>query len=256
MCETRTATRTATPPSCPIYGVHLVEEEVEAIVKTSLENVQSITSECLPSGSSYNNRIYSVDVTFTDKSHTLQLILKVSGWPTDWKHYKIQNEVISLSLVKKYCPEIPVPKVIAWCDGKETASYDDDDGLIVRKPIQTTGKEWILMSRLPGQRISGSQLSREEHESLRVQVAEAFAALRLKMPKAKRIGNLQMNDSHKNNYDFLEEPRIGKLLNFPDAKGAPFPTLLLYYASIFHHEIPLSSKYDEVMKPNSSLVRR
>lgn len=248
------ATRTATPTSCPIYGVQLTQGEVEAIVKTSLKNVQSITSECLPSGSSYNNRIYSVDVTSADKLYTTQLILKVSGWPTDWKHYKIQNEVISLSLVKKHCPEIPVPLVVGWCDGKETAYYDNDDGLIVREPVQTTGKEWILMTRLPGQRISGSQLSKEEHESLRVQVADAFAALRLKMPKEERIGNLQMKDSHGNKNESLKDPKIGKLLNYPDAKGAPFPALLAYYTSIFRHEISLSQRYDEVMKPNHSLV--
>ena len=249
MCDTRTVT----PPSCPIYGVQLTQDEIEAIVETSFKNVQSISSARLPSGSSYNNRIYSIDVALAKNPRTLQLILKVSGWPTDWKHYKIQNEVLALSLVKKYCPEIPVPEVIAWCDGKETACHDDV-GLIVRKPIQIACKEWVLMSRLPGQRISGSQLSKEEHESLRGQVAEAFAALRLKMPKAERIGNLQMYDSHKDSNTFLEEPRIGKLLNYPNAKGAPFPVLLVYYASIFHHEISLSCKYREVMKPNRSLV--
>ena len=242
--------RTVTPPSCPIYNVQLTKAEIEGIVTISLKNVISVTSEALPSGSSYNNRIYAVEVAHG--SHFSRLILKVSGWPVDWKHFKVKNEVLSLSLVKKYCPEIPVPRVVACCNGLVTAIQGDEN--ILEQLAPKTGKEWILMSRLLGHSISGSGLSAKEHDRLRCQVAEAFAALRIKIPMGKSIGNFRLDDSSIQYINLADRISLGELFNFPDAIGAPYSTLVEYYRGIFINEVTLAEKYHEVMKPNLSLV--
>ena len=246
------AARKVTPPSCPIYDIHLTEDEIKRIVNLSLKNVTSITSEVFPSGSSYNNRIYALEVTHGDHINKSRLILKINGWPIDWKHFKVQNEVLSLSLVNKYCPEIPIPRVVAWCDGTLTAIQDGEN--VGKQFAPLTEKEWILMSRLPGRSISESDLSTMEQDILRDQVAAAFAALRKNIPIARSIGNTRLNDSLLHQSNLLDKLSVGKLFNFPDANGAPWSSLLDYYRAILAHEIMLAEKYHEVMKPNVSLV--
>ena len=300
-----------TPKSCPVHNVALSEEEINQIVHGVLDDVVSVSSKVFPLGSSYNNRLYAVTVTYSSTATNTglrlksnknlndnssckssnsknrgitreNLVLKVNGWPTDWKHVKVQNEVVALSLVKRHCPAVPVPEVIAYCDGIVVASRGRSSGgaMAIKRDAGTTqdilvDKEWILMSRLPGERIAGAELTVKEKELMQRQVAEAFAAVRLGMPDGSLIGNFLCdygydgNDFNHNYNGYISgkeivvmEPRglsggmtLGRLLNYPNAEGAPWTSLLDYYRDILKHEVNLAERYSKVMSPNMSLVR-
>ena len=158
------AARKVTPPSCPIYDIHLTEDEIKRIVNLSLKIVTSITSGVFPSGSSYNNRICALEITHGKHVPRSRLILEVDGWPVDWKRFKVQNEGLSLLLGNRYCPEIPIPRVVAWCDGTLTAIQDSEN--VGKQFAPLTEKEWILMSRMPGRSDCEYDLSTLEQDMI------------------------------------------------------------------------------------------
>lgn len=148
-----------TPRSNPNYKVHFSDAKIKSIVAKSLDDVDpdEITIEQLPSGKSFNNRIYYVDIhtklrsgeeslVCSDASDTgddepLERItsrrtpattsyaLKVIGRGFDAR--KIQNEIACLLLLEKYCPSMTVPRVLSWSeDGERVQTRSDPQGSI------------------------------------------------------------------------------------------------------------------------------
>lgn len=151
-----------TPRSNPNYKVHFSDAKIKSIVAKSLDDVDpdEITIEQLPSGKSFNNRIYYVDIhtklrsgeeslVCSDASDTgddepLERItsrrtpattsyaLKVIGRGFDAR--KIQNEIACLLLLEKYCPSMTVPRVLSWSeDGERVQTRSDPQGSISLK---------------------------------------------------------------------------------------------------------------------------
>jgi hypothetical protein len=148
-----------TPRSNPNYNVHFLDAKIKSIVSKSLDDVdpEEISVEELPSGKSFNNRIYYIDIhtklrsgeeslVSSDASDTgddepLERItsrrtpattsyaLKVIGRGFDAR--KIQNEIACLLLLEKYCPSMSVPRVLSWSeDGERVQTRSDPQGSV------------------------------------------------------------------------------------------------------------------------------
>ncbi|KEF61468.1 uncharacterized protein A1O9_03034, partial [Exophiala aquamarina CBS 119918] len=148
-----------TPRSNPNYNVHFSDAKIKSIVCKSLDEVDpgEITVEELPSGKSFNNRIYYVDiytklrsgeeslvasdasdtgddeplerVTSRRTPATTSYALKVIGRGFDAR--KIQNEIACLLLLEKYCPSMSVPRVLSWSeDGERVQTRSDPLGSV------------------------------------------------------------------------------------------------------------------------------
>jgi len=148
-----------TPRSNPNYNVHFSDAKIKSIVCKSLDEVdpEEINIEQLPSGKSFNNRIYYVDIctklrsgeeslvasdaSDTGDEESLERItsrrtpattsyaLKVIGRGFDAR--KIQNEIACLLLLEKYCPSMSVPRVLSWSeDGGRVQTRSDPQGSV------------------------------------------------------------------------------------------------------------------------------
>ncbi|KAK5065271.1 hypothetical protein LTR84_001109 [Exophiala bonariae] len=148
-----------TPRSNPNYKVYFSDVKIKSIVAKSLDDVDpdEITIDQLPSGKSFNNRIYYVDIhtklrsgeeslvcsdaSDTGEDEPLERItsrrtpattsyaLKVIGRGFDAR--KIQNEIASLLLLEKYCPSMNVPRVLSWSeDGMRVQTRSDPEGSV------------------------------------------------------------------------------------------------------------------------------
>jgi hypothetical protein len=168
----------------------------------------------LPSGKSFNNRIYFIDVSQQDRhaaegrdadvTETTQkqsLVLKVSG--QFFGPDKVQNEISCLMLLERHCPDVPVPRVIAWSeDGLEIRRLRQSTATGKHKPVpvhesphptgsETGGRGWVLMTRRPGRLIGAEDLQSPQGASVMQQLAGYTAQWRQRMPKADRIGNIK-----------------------------------------------------------------
>ena len=228
----RTAER-LTPRANPNYDIYFSDEKIKIVVERCLPNVttkEHMTIEHLPSGKSFNNRIYFINLNepvlntrpewnnnevVVDKSNTrIQcpfLVLKIAGHP--FGRNKIQNEVACLLLLEKHCPSIPCPKLIAWSDdGKKVrtpefprgfrdteiksipvlAIQEEDGKLIENVRKDTEGQGWMLLTREPGKPINLEDLSGQAGDELMRQIAVHVATWRKDMPKANAVGNLRI----------------------------------------------------------------
>lgn len=114
-----------TPPHHPIFNIRLPAFLIRKIVQESLPAAEFISATQLPTGSSYNNRIYVVQIRAPTVFRTSavfgneqvirdgeeELILKVCG--RFWNRSITLNEVACLNLIKRNCPFLPVPRIIA-----------------------------------------------------------------------------------------------------------------------------------------------
>ncbi len=117
----------------------------------------------------------------------LELVLKVNGrfFGAD----KIQNEVCSLWLLERYCPDIPAPRIFAWSEDGETiiCLSENRDGSRKGKlghPGPSGGKKpgWVLMSRTGGESVSGLDLQEHEWAQVGRQVADLASSWRQSIP--------------------------------------------------------------------------
>ncbi|KAL2426508.1 hypothetical protein ABEF95_008705 [Exophiala dermatitidis] len=228
----------ATPPSNPNYDVQFSDATIQGIFKKSLPDVkpEHVSIEHLPSGKSFNNRIYFINLTepaaltrpefkingveSTDSAQTswaTSFVLKVSGLP--FGPSKTQNEVACLLLLEKYCPTVPAPKVVAWSDdGNKIKTPSDSRGTRTRSAswvlrlkkatgsglrnrdvetenndqLDTKGRGWILMTRVPGRIISREDIMGPTGDAIMIKMAEHVAAWRKNMPPARAVGNLRL----------------------------------------------------------------
>ena len=204
--------RPPTPPHHPTYGVRLSDDEIKALIVDALQDDDVETIKQLPSGESFNNRIYFI--TLSSKSTTKHdlvsngIVLKIPGW--NFGIDKIQNEVISLLLLEKHCPQIPVPRVLAWFEGGDNiqrvqrvddyATYsgdqhDHDASIISHGAREFSQMEksrvWILMTRLPGQTVQPSQIEPHKIDGIMKQLAEYMSQWRKIPAPTEHIGNLR-----------------------------------------------------------------
>ena len=205
--------RPATPPQSPIYNVHVTVSQIEAILKRAVPLSTLASYKQLPSGSSYNNRLYDLTlcspIVSTPSSIILHsLILKVTG--RFWKHSKTLNEATCLQLLSRY-PVLPVPRVIAF--SADSSRFEDE-------PF-----EWILMTKMPGTSLAEVNLTAEDAESVAYDLADFICVLRT-IPSPGTIGNLVGLSSD-------GSPEIGPLVDVPSAKGWPYDSHLEYQIAVY-----------------------
>lgn len=192
--------RPPTPPHHPTAGVRVLRQEVEAIVSFGLPGYNLVSISQLPSGKSFNNRIYFLELqhpTSKDLSQPEQAVLKVNG--RFFGANKIQNEVSCLQLLWRYCPDIPSPRALAWSeDGRvascatsaqtRTCALDMPPG--VEKPEHGG---WILMPCVPGGPMPTADLSGAILTDLGKQLGDIIARLRRNIPPQKHCGNIRLS---------------------------------------------------------------
>lgn len=234
------------PPHYPIFNIHLPPFVIRNIVERSLRSVEFISTTQLPSGSSYNNRIYVVRVRTstvfctsavfgneeTIPNGAEELILKVCGRP--WNHEITLNEVACLKLIARNCPFLPVPRVIAY-----SADRDDDAGV---------GHEWILMSKLPGKTMESVELDERDKESIMIDLAFVLTTLRSNFVTKGEIGNL-FSVKDKTDEHFM----AGGLVDSPTVHGGPWDSYFDYYRAILEGQIDIMLS-NECYKRNRHLV--
>jgi len=187
--------RPQTPPHHPIYQVSLSGAEILSAINAVFPKCRDVSVEPLEAGKSYNNRLYfiSVDSLDTESTATIasqqELVLKVNG--RFWGPEKIHNEVACLQFLSERCPDVPVPKVLAWSnDGEDGVSLLGDlpRRFICQKP--KCGRGWILMTRVHGQPLSALELDETALHSVVVQLAQYVSAWRQKPLWQKHCGNI------------------------------------------------------------------
>ena len=215
--------RPATPPQHPTYGVHL--RSVSAIVEAVFPGAASHSAQQLPSGASFNNRIYFLSVRHEDGPAYMELnpkqdfealsyddcddedakyVIKAVG--RFWGAEKVQNEAACLWLLEKHCPAVPAPRVIAWSEDGEIAMVFSPDRMRIdrrwiKAPLDgagdstnTGGKQgWVLMTRLPGRAVSTMDLSHDEETQVGRELARFVASWRENMPQQKHCGNVRID---------------------------------------------------------------
>ncbi|MCJ1268817.1 hypothetical protein MMC22_008705 [Lobaria immixta] len=166
-----------TPSHHPTYHVNLTTSVIRQIVNQAFPEARLVSATPLPSGASYNNRIYVVHIS--EDNHEGQskreeeLILKVCG--RFWTKVMTVNEVSCLRLIYKSCPELPVPRVISYSADRKMDGVD---------------QEWILMTKLPGKPLASIKLSEDDMSGLMSDLATILTSLRTKVDTNGLIGNL------------------------------------------------------------------
>jgi hypothetical protein len=107
-------------------------------------------------------------------------------------------------LLDKHCPNVPVPRVIAWSeDGFTLRCSSRSDNPQMLKPASaydsslpvvtadTGGRGWVLMTRRPGRLLRVEDLEGPHCANLMRELATYMAQWRRKLPKADRIGNMK-----------------------------------------------------------------
>ena len=184
-----------TPPHHPIFGVRLEDDHVRQVIRTVLPSHEVTSIRQLPSGGSYNNRIYFID-TRHPSAVGLSLVLKVNG--RFFGAEKIQNEVGCLSLLERDCASIPSPRVRAWSEDGRVASVITGNHSFEKHTIEDiTTPGWILMNRVPGESLSqlAGTLAESGLRSVGAQVAEMVAVWRRSISPQRYCGNLRFSES-------------------------------------------------------------
>lgn len=208
--------RPQTPPHHPIYGVHMPDDAIRNIVNTVFPHSKLHSIEQLPSGKSYNNRVYFISITQANSPQKQDFVIKVNG--RFFGSNKIENEVASLRLLEAFCPNVPAPKVIAWSiDGVEitTTSPSADSPETIRRPVHQdiplTYGGWIIMSRVPGEPISNLDLDETTMEGIARQLADVATSWRRDIPRQRYCGNscLRLENKHQESADITLEASNG-----------------------------------------------
>ncbi|KAF4446984.1 protein kinase-like protein [Fusarium austroafricanum] len=104
---------------------------------------------------------------------------------------KVENEVLSLLLLQKMCPKIPVPRVLAYSEEGRTLHKCDAGGTAASSENLGTGfPGWVLMTRLPGRPLDACDRSPEDLSLLSRQLADIVASWRKDIPCAQGSANI------------------------------------------------------------------
>jgi hypothetical protein len=163
--------------------------------------VESITP--LAAGKSFNNKIYFLKMQHADKTAALgeeDAVLKING--TLYDGDKVQNEVACLRLLELYCPDLPVPRVLAWSEAGVSATFVSSNHA-EKKPLGTSipldaEKEhnigWILTSKVSGEAVNLEELDNAAITDLALQLADIVAKWRRSIPSQKHCGSLKIRE--------------------------------------------------------------
>jgi len=187
--------RPPTPSHHPLWNVKPSPEYIERLFKTAFPEHATPSIRELEPGRSYNNRIYFLEPRYVGVQ---QYVLKVNG--QFFGGEKVQNEVSCLRILEKYCPEIPIPRVMAWSENGTNVMVSSPHGIVKREVapddyISVAKAGWILMSRIPGKPVSNlpDLLSNDASSAISIarQLAEIVATWRSKIPATPSCGNLR-----------------------------------------------------------------
>jgi hypothetical protein len=200
--------RPPTPPHQPLHGVRMSAKDISNFLEAMYPGCTVVSVAQLPSGQSFNNRIYHIKI---DRGRTLgtalsheasseveDLVFKLSG--RFFRSDKIQNEVACLRLMEIYCPEVPAPKVRAWSeDGRNLVriSPDGDAYDSMGPPAPDSGEYnggWILMTRVSGELLVPEEWDQPAMSNLAHQLADMVASWRREIPAIRHSGNLLFCD--------------------------------------------------------------
>lgn len=107
---------------------------------------------------------------------------------------KVENEVLSLMLLAKTCPKIPVSRVVAFSeDGQALRHYRQDRTVNTTLPADdlTIGPPgWISMTCSPGKPLDSEKRSRTSTLAIIRQLIPMIVEWKTLVPGIKRSGNL------------------------------------------------------------------
>lgn len=193
--------RPSTPLHNPNYGVRMSPESIRSIMHQTLQGLERVDIDPLPSLRSFNNRIYFLkgfccqfNIQQDDAVLECQdYVLKING--RGFGADKIQNEVSCLRLLETYCPGIPVPRAVAWSQDGSTAEVISIDRAVTKslnlKTTDGTLGGWILMTRVSGEPVDLLNISSDTKASLATQLADVVATWRQSLPPQIHVGNLR-----------------------------------------------------------------
>ena len=243
----------STPPYHPTHNIKFTAAKIACIVSCVFPDRTARSIEQLESGKSFNNRIYFIKLaSLVGQNKEEDVVLKISG--QFFGPDKVQNEVSSLLLLERYCPTVPAPRILAWCDTgvrgydiqviKRSDHADVGSGMeiaAVAHPGNDEGsceRGWVLISRRPGRVLDPSDLIAEAGERMMKELESSVAQMRKEIPTANRVGNLRLNasmpmSSKLDSYSDLprDENRmeIKGLLNCAHTRDKPIYSTLEYY---------------------------
>ena len=177
----------STPPHQPTYNVRLSTDRIHKIIRMIFPQFAIVNVEQLESGKSYNNRIYFVDIEPASPSPGLEdtprsLVLKIAGHFFD--HRKVENELGCLLLLKKYCPDVPVPEAIAWSPNGEKIETVEGRSIEAAKDTPFSDHAWILTTRLSGRVLNVADLDSEHGGTILNQLGKFITMWRTRIPES------------------------------------------------------------------------
>ncbi|KAM0261504.1 hypothetical protein ACHAQJ_002186 [Trichoderma viride] len=193
------------PPSHPSYGVSMNNQTIEAIVSTgwSGSRVESITP--LAAGKSFNNKIYFLKMQHADEASALgeeDAVLKING--TLYDGDKVQNEVACLRLLELYCPDLPVPRVLAWSEAGASATFVSANHAETKSlvtPVSSSAEKgnnigWVLTSKVSGKAVNLEELDNATITDLALQLADIVTKWRRSVPPQEHCGSLKIREGN------------------------------------------------------------
>lgn len=234
-----------TPPNWPIYNVALDTNEIEQIVERAFPEACLASSRELPKGKSFNNRIYFLQLESDGESQQpKEAVLKVIGRFFDAR--KVHNEVASLLLLARYCPEVPVPRLLAWSDdGRQITAIQNgvfavlSDPNVDQIPLSTKQHPWIMMSKVPGRLLNEDDLAGEHSESIADQLADILRSWRENIPSRQEIGNIKLQSAGFTSSHALHglDTLVSDPLLLQTPAEYPLTTLQQYYDHVLADQI-------------------
>ncbi|KAM4066663.1 hypothetical protein HRG_000728 [Hirsutella rhossiliensis] len=205
--ESLDCVRPPTPPHHPTAGVRVLREEIENIASCGFPHSELVSVTQLPSGRSYNNRLYFL--TLRHPAHETspssaappeqEVVLKVSG--RFFEAYKVQNEVACLQLLQQHRADVPAPRALAWSeDGRVAISatpYKAGPCSLNESNNQPLGHGgWILMTKVAGDPMACADLDKATITALAEQLGDIVTSWRRNIPLQEHCGNIRLPHSY------------------------------------------------------------
>ncbi|KID82552.1 Protein kinase-like domain protein [Metarhizium guizhouense ARSEF 977] len=227
--------RPQTPPHQPNAGVTMSREEMEAIVHSTFPQSKLTNVSAVSTSDSFNNRIYFLSVQQADNT-TDEVVLKLNG--RYFGPAKVQNEVACLQQVEKHCPQTPSPRVLAWSEDGQAATFTTpyttsqiDDIRPARQSHTHNHGGWIMTTKVPGVAVPVADLDNHSCRHLGRQMADMVADWRHKIPAQSRCGNLKLCRDGK------DSPIIQGIVMDGLEPPEPLPTVNAYQRARLAHKM-------------------
>jgi hypothetical protein len=204
----------------PSYGVSMSEDGIKHLVDSGWNGSKVVDSiKPVGAGKSFNNKLYFLklrDLASADngggegEGEVHDAVLKVNGAWYDGD--KIQNEVGCLRLLELHCPHVPSPRVLAWSETGEEATFVTATSSRTVALPKTGGEStagWILSTKLPGEPLPRTGLDAAVYEHLAIQLADIVSEWRQTIPPQKYCGNILFPGGHRDDHgDAPQDVRV------------------------------------------------